>query len=99
MRARSPVKVPSRLQPSSTYWTWAREWGRATRSSLRVSVQVTGRPSRRATAVATEYSGARPALPPKPPPTWGAMTRTAPSSRPKSWVTIGAMRWGIWVEA
>ena len=50
--------------------------------SERVSVYLHGRPSRRATAIVANSSGVVCSLPPKPPPTSGAMTRTFDSGMP-----------------
>ena len=47
--ARSPVIRPSRVSPSSAYWTAARPCIDRN-ASLRVSVQATGRPRLRAAA-------------------------------------------------
>ena len=46
---RRPAIVPSLVKPISTYCTWPRPWGIATRFSERVSAHTTGRPSVRAT--------------------------------------------------
>jgi hypothetical protein len=93
-----PVKVPSRRQPSSQYWICARECGRATMSSLRVSVQVTGRPSAWAALARTMCSWEIPALAPKPPPTWGAIIRSSALSMPSAPASCRCSRCGIWVE-
>jgi hypothetical protein len=50
--------------------------------SLRVSTQRTGRPVCLAAQATTSASRSTPILAPKPPPTSGATTRTAPGSRP-----------------
>ena len=60
-RTRRPVNVPSRLQPSSTYWIWPRLCDRASMSSLRVEAQTTGRCSFLA-AAATNVSQSDPAI-------------------------------------
>ena len=83
-RTRRPVNVPSRLQPSSTYWIWPRLCDSASMSSLRVAAHTTGRCSRCAAAATTICSGYMPALPPKPPPTNGVTTRISLVSTPSA---------------
>ena len=66
--------------------------------SERVSTHVTARPRWRATPMATTCSAVMPALPPKPPPTSGAITRIWRGFRPKMRAANMPNRWGIWVE-
>ncbi len=49
--------VPSREPPISTSWSWARPWPRATMLSERVSVHLSGRPTRRASQAINSSSG------------------------------------------
>ena len=50
MRARQPVTVPSRLAVSVTCAVWSRPWWLVVMCSERVSVHLTGCPSRLANA-------------------------------------------------
>ncbi len=72
----SPVTVPSRLAVIVMSWIWSRPWCALISDSERDSVNLHGLPSLRATSVVTISSGVTGILPPKPPPTSGAMTRT-----------------------
>ncbi len=63
---------------------WARPCVIPTRFSLRVSVQRTGRPVRRAAQATASTSRSTPTLAPNPPPTSGVTTRIAPGSRPST---------------
>ena len=77
---------------------WARPWCIATRFSLRVSIQRIGRPSLRATVATMTSSTARP-LPPKPPPTSGAITRTFSASRPIAPARPSRSACGVWLDS
>ena len=74
-----PVSVPSFLAVSTRSWIWSRPWCAASSDSERVSVHFTGLPSFWATVTQSISSGSTPILPPKPPPTSGAMTRSLDS--------------------
>ena len=65
--------------------------------SERVSVYLTGRPSWRATHQASHSSGVTCSLPPKPPPTSGAMTRIFDSGTPVVAASAKRTMCGIWV--
>ena len=65
--------MPSFSADSVSFCHWSRPWCAAISDSLRVSVYFTGLPSRRATAQAINSSGVAWSLPPKPPPTSGAI--------------------------
>ncbi len=80
-RTRSPTIRPSAVSPSSAYCTWPRPCIESI-ASLRVSVHFTGQPRLRAAATTAAWSAMIPALPPKAPPTCGAMTRTRSFARP-----------------
>jgi hypothetical protein len=78
----SPRTRPSRVAVISTSWIMSRPWVVAWKSSRRDAVHFTGRPSRRATASAMASSAYTLSLPPKAPPTSGAMTRSLCSGMP-----------------
>ena len=78
----SPVTVPSFSADRVSFCHWSRPWWAESNDSDRVSVYLTGLPSRRDTAMVTYSSGVVCSLPPKPPPTSGAMTRTLDSEMP-----------------
>ncbi len=80
----SPVTVPSRRAVSRRSWIMSRPWCAETMVSLRVSVYLTGRPTRCAAMNVISSSGVTCSLPPKPPPTSGAMTRILCSGVPVS---------------
>ena len=71
----SPVTVPSFSAASVIFCHWSRPWWAAISDSERVSVYFTGLPSWRAIHQASHSSGVTCSLPPKPPPTSGAITR------------------------
>ncbi len=96
-RTRRPVTVPSFFAATSMYWIWSRPWWAVIRDSERVSVHLTGLPSRRATSSARISSGQTCSLPPKPPPTSGAMTRSLCSGMPVVSAPMTRRMWGIWV--
>ena len=66
--------------------------------SERVSVYFAGLPSRRATISVTISSGVTCSLPPKPPPTSGAITLTLCSGMPWVSAIISFRMCGTWVE-
>ena len=92
-----PVTVPSRRAASVSFWIWSRPWCAAIMDSLRDSVYLTGLPSRRATSSAITSSGVTCSLPPKPPPTSGAMTRTLCSGMSSVIASISRRMCGICV--
>ncbi len=92
-----PVTLPSLSAASVRVCTWSRPWWADIRLSLRVSVYFTGFDSRRATAQAIHSSGVVWSLPPKPPPTSGAMTRILLSGTPVVAARANLRMCGIWV--
>ena len=90
--------LPSRSAAMSMYWIWSRPWCALISDSLRVSVHLTGLPSRRATRRVMTSSGVTCSLPPKPPPTSGAITRSLCSGMPVIIASITRRMCGIWVE-
>ena len=92
-----PVTLPSLSAARVSVCTWSRPWWAAIRLSLRVSVYFTGLHSRRATAQAIHSSGVVWSLPPKPPPTSGAMTRIFDSGTPVVAARANLRMCGIWV--
>ena len=92
-----PVTLPSLSAARVSVCTWSRPWWADIRLSLRVSVYFTGLPSRRATAQAIHSSGVVWSLPPKPPPTSGAMTRIFDSGTPVVAARANRRMCGIWV--
>ena len=93
-----PVTVPSRLAVIVISWIWSRPWCAAISDSERDSVYLAGLPSLRATRVVMTSSGVTGILPPKPPPTSGATTRTFCSSMPSVSASIVRRMCGIWVD-
>ena len=93
----NPVTLPSLSAASVSVWTWSRPWCPVIRDSLRVSVYFTGLDSRRATAQAIHSSGVTWSLPPKPPPTSGAITRILDSGTPVVAASAKRRMCGIWV--
>jgi hypothetical protein len=94
----SPVTVPSFLAASVMSWTWPRPWCAMRMLSERVSVHFTGRPSLRATSSVRSSSGNTVSLPPKPPPTSGAITRSLCSGRPRVSAVMVLRMCGTWVD-
>jgi hypothetical protein len=92
-----PVTVPSRFAMMVTSWITSRPWWAESRDSLRDSVYLSGRPTLRATAKAIHSSGVAPILPPKPPPTSGAITRIFCSGTPVVAASRKRRMCGIWV--
>ena len=74
--------MPSFSAASVSRCHWSRPWWPTISDSERVSVYFTGRPRRRAIAKVIHSSGVCWSLPPKPPPTSGAMTRIFDSGTP-----------------
>ena len=93
----SPVTVPSFSATRVSFCHWSRPWWPDTIVSERVSVNLHGLSSLRATASVMNSSGVVCSLPPKPPPTSGAMTRILDSGKP----VVAAMQkrrmCGTWV--
>jgi hypothetical protein len=82
----------------SMYWIWSRPWCADISDSLRVSVHLTGLPRRRATRRLSTSSGVTCSLPPKPPPTSGAITRSLCSGTPVIIASITRRMCGTCVE-
>ena len=80
-------------------WIWSRPWCAASSDSERVSVHLTGLPSFWASATQSISSGSTPILPPKPPPTSGAITRILLSGTPRVTAVMVRRMCGIWVAA
>ena len=93
----SPVTVPSRRAVMVMSWIWSRPWWADISDSERVSVYLAGLPSRRATRVVITSSGVTCSLPPKPPPTSGATTRTLCSGTSRVSASMVRRMCGIWV--
>ena len=93
----SPVTLPSLVAESVSFCHWSRPWWAVIRLSLRVSVNFTGLPRRRATAKTIHSSGVVWSLPPKPPPTSGAITRIFDSGTPVVAASAKRRMCGIWV--
>ncbi len=78
-----PVTVPSLVAARVRLCHWSRPWWAETSDSLRVSVYLHGLPVCRAARTTMTSSGVCWSLPPKPPPTSGAMTRILLSGMPR----------------
>ena len=89
--------MPSFSADSVSFCHWSRPWWALISDSERVSVYFTGLPSRRPTAQAIHSSGVTWSLPPKPPPTSGAMTRILDSGTPVVAASANRTMCGIWV--
>ena len=89
--------MPSFFAASVSFCHWSRPWCADISDSERVSVYFTGLPSRRATAQMIHSSGVVCSLPPKPPPTSGAMTRILDSGTPVVAASANRRMCGIWV--
>ena len=76
---------------------WSRPWCPLSSDSERVSVYLTGLLTRRPTAQAIHSSGVTWSLPPKPPPTSGAITRIFDSATPVVAARANRTMCGIWV--
>src|SRR5205823_5260877 len=98
MRARNPRMAPSAATASSPRAAAPRPWCVVSKSSTRVEIHLTGRPSRRASHGISTSSRYGPPFTPKPPPTSGAITRTRSGARPSSRATSSRIRWGTCVE-
>ena len=94
-RQRMPVIVPSRLSPSSTYWTCERPCDIPTMFSERDSTHRMGRFSSHDTRAAI-CASAHQCLAPNEPPTCGAITRSAFMSTPMMPATSIFTMCGIW---
>ena len=92
-----PVTVPSFFADSVIFWIWSRPWWADWIDSVRVSVYFAGLPSLRATRTVATSSGDRWILPPKPPPTSGAMKRTFDSGMPRTTASRKRAMCGTWV--
>ena len=95
--ALQPVTVPSLFAPSVTSMIWSRPWWLVVMCSERVSVHLTGRPSRLARASTSASSPYTCSLDPKPPPTSGATTRSLSSGMPTIPPRMKRAMCGIWV--
>ena len=89
--------VPSAFTANSASITSSKAWLVETRSSRRSLVHFTGRPSLRAAAATRISSGYTDALPPNPPPTSGAITRTLLAGRSSASARASRTMPGIWV--
>ena len=89
---------PSLPPPILMWCSCARPWVIATRFSLRVSTQRTGRPMCLAAHATTIDSRSMPILAPNPPPTSGATTRIASGGSPMA-VRISRAICAFWVDA
>ena len=74
--------MPSRLAAIVMSWIWSRPWWAESSDSERVSVHLTGLPSLTDAARTRISSGVTCSLPPNPPPTSGAITRSLCSGTP-----------------
>src|SRR6266540_2199879 len=92
-----PVIVPSRRAVSVMSWITSRPWCAETIASERVSVYLTGLPTRSAARNVISSSGVTWSLPPNPPPTSGAITRILCSGTPVTSASISRRMCGIWV--
>ena len=97
--AQIPRNLPSASSASAPCCTWPRPWGMPMRFSRRVCTHWTGRARRRAVAATTTASGVGSNLPPNPPPTCGARTRTSAGSSPRLSATASRTVWTRCVEA
>ena len=89
--------MPSFVAARVSCCHWSRPWWATWSDSDRVSVYFTGLPRRRATAQAIHSSGVTWSLPPKPPPTSGAMTRIFDSGTPVVAARAKRTMCGTWV--
>ncbi len=96
--ARRPTIVPSRVAPISTSCTCARPCVSARSPSERDSVHRTGPPNRLEAAATAMYSGYTCSLAPNPPPTSGAIVRTASRSTPSTSARSFRTSNGTWVD-
>ncbi len=78
-------------------WIWSRPWWALISDSLRVSVHLIGLPSLRASSRMSSSSGVTCSLPPKPPPTSGATTRSLCSGMPVVMASMRRRMCGTWV--
>ena len=89
--------MPSFSAASVSFCHWSRPWWAAISDSERVSVYFTGLPTWRATHQAIHSSGVTCSLPPKPPPTSGAITRILDSGTPVVAASANRRMCGTWV--
>ena len=92
-----PVTLPSLVAASVSFCHWSRPWWPDTRDSERVSVYLQGLLIRRETHQVIHSSGVVCSLPPKPPPTSGAITRILDSGTPVVAASRNRVMCGIWV--
>jgi hypothetical protein len=98
MSTRTPTRSPAAVAWSPTERRTPRPC-MPTRFAVRSSTNLTGRPSRRAAAATTMWSQTPPvALPPKPPPTAGTITRTSSTGRPSVRTIWARAADGTWVD-
>ncbi len=93
----SALTLPCRSAARVSRCHWSRPWWALISDSLRVSVYFTGLPTRRAIATVIHSSGVVWSLPPKPPPTSGAITRSLDSGMPVVAASAKRRMCGIWV--
>ncbi len=91
--------MPSFLALIVRSWIWSRPWCAVSMLSDRVSVHLIGLRSFCAISTQSISSGSTPILPPKPPPTSGAITRSFDSGTPRVTVVIVRRMCGTWVAA
>ena len=94
----SPVTVPSAFAASVTFCHWSRPWCPDINDSDLVSLYLQGFPVRRAAMTVSTSSGVNWSLPPKPPPTSGAITRTLLSGMPSTSEVKIRTKCGTWVD-
>ena len=90
--------MPSFSAARVSFCHWSRPWWPAISDSERVSVYFTGLCTWRATHQAIHSSGVTASLPPKPPPTSGAITRIFDSGTPVVAASANRRMCGICVE-
>ena len=95
---RRPRTVPSRFAAIEMSCSWSRPWWADRMLSERVSVYLTGLPTRFAAMNVSISSPVTCSLPPNPPPTSGAMTRTFCSGVPVSSAIRNRRMCGICVD-
>ncbi len=91
------MTLPSLVAARVSFCHWSRPWWAAISDSDRVSVYFTGLPSRRAAMKVMNSSGVTWSLPPKPPPTSGAITRILDSDMPRIAASRNRRMCGFWV--
>ena len=93
-----PVTLPSLVAVRVRFCHWSRPWWPDNSDSERVSVHLQGLPVRWASRTVMISSGVICSLPPKPPPTSGAMTRILLSEMPRTTARKNRMMCGTCVE-